>query len=41
MKEVFEGSKFTGDIGCWDVSKVENIGCVFFWSKFNNDILSS
>ena len=38
MKDLFNESKFNGDISKWDVSKVTNMNRMFSISKFNDDI---
>ena len=38
MSNLFEDSKFNGDISKWDVSNVTNMQNMFAWSKFNQDI---
>lgn len=38
MHELFEESKFNGDISKWDTSKVINMEAMFYKSKFNGDV---
>ena len=38
MRELFEKSKFNGDISQWDISNVTNMSNMFHSSKFNGDI---
>ena len=38
MTELFEDSKFNGDISKWDVSNVKDMSNMFKGSKFNGDI---
>jgi surface protein len=35
---MFNQSQFNGDISLWDVSKVQDMGCMFLNSKFQGDI---
>jgi len=38
MSDLFEGSKFTGDISGWNTSSFTDIGQLFEKSKFKGDI---
>ena len=38
MSGLFEDSEFNGDISCWDVSNVTNMGGMFSYSQFIGDI---
>ena len=39
MSKLFENNlKFNGDISNWNVSNVENMEDMFYWSKFNGDL---
>ena len=38
MQQIFKWLLLDGDISCWDVSNVENIGSMFYQSQFNGDI---